>query len=664
MDSYEATKIVLSRIQKLDPENATKIIGLLLIQDHGEKEMIRLAFGPESLVHSVIVKARNDLGLFSCKNSPLSSPSTPCSPLPFSRQNSSNSRGFSGVNLPSPLSIPSHNGVFSSNSFPSPHGVSNLGNVSCLSSMMSSKALPFYGNGESSDLIDEIPMPFLNDGSNLCDFHYPQPDLASSPDSNVEAMLFNSSWGGGNHKRSCSVSDTYLNSDDPSEGFGWKPCLYFAKGYCKNGANCRFVHGGGLCDSDGNSNMAGSQNKIEIMERCHELLRSKSAQQQRLAAVSQFMSGGTSFCYSPRAAAALMMGDEVNKFSRSPRFERSEFSMLSPESRQIYLTFPADSTFREEDVSNYFSIYGPVQDVRIPYQQKRMFGFVTFVYPDTVKLILAKGNPHFVCDARVLVKPYKEKGKVPDKFRKPQQIERSDFLSCGSPTGLDSRDPFDMHLGARMLYNSQDALWRKKLEEQADLEHAIELQNRRLMELQLLDVKSKHHRAFSSSAAIPFPSAAHSPNYFQQSIFVPSNRSSPEFSEENGPKNATVGNIQQDAVGGSDQDKDQPSDENSNAITSPHHDENSDLGESMEQSLPENLFASPKAADEHITTFTIDTSEPATEKNGTVISSPSSTKNNLMTSSLLPASSTLDMASLNSCYFQAPRFSNHGAIEM
>jgi hypothetical protein len=57
--------------------------------------------------------------------------------------------------------------------------------------------------------------------------------------------------------------------------------------------------------------------------------------------------------------------------------------------------------------------------VRIPYQQKRMFGFVTFVYPETVKLILAKGNPHFICDARVLVKPYKEKGKVPDKFRQP-----------------------------------------------------------------------------------------------------------------------------------------------------------------------------------------------------------------------------------------------------
>lgn len=68
-------------------------------------------------------------------------------------------------------------------------------------------------------------------------------------------------------------------------------------------------------------------------------------------------------------------------------------------------------------ILSFSSTYGPVQDVRIPYQQKRMFGFVTFVFPDTVKTILAKGNPHFVCDARVLVKPYKEKGKVPEKFR-------------------------------------------------------------------------------------------------------------------------------------------------------------------------------------------------------------------------------------------------------
>jgi hypothetical protein len=54
-----------------------------------------------------------------------------------------------------------------------------------------------------------------------------------------------------------------------------------------------------------------------------------------------------------------MMGDDMHKFGRS-RLERNDFSMnggagmVNPASRQIYLTFPADSTFREEDVSNYF----------------------------------------------------------------------------------------------------------------------------------------------------------------------------------------------------------------------------------------------------------------------------------------------------------------------
>ncbi|GMI75511.1 hypothetical protein like AT3G21100 [Hibiscus trionum] len=84
-------------------------------------------------------------------------------------------------------------------------------------------------------------------------------------------------------------------------------------------------------------------------------------------------------------------------------------------SKQIYLTFPADISFKEENVSNYFSIYGLVEDVRIPYQQNMMFGFVTFVHLETTKLILAKENPHIVYDSRVLVKSYKVKGKVQEK---------------------------------------------------------------------------------------------------------------------------------------------------------------------------------------------------------------------------------------------------------
>ena len=45
-----------------------------------------------------------------------------------------------------------------------------------------------------------------------------------------------------------------------------------------------------------------------------------------------------------------------------------------------------------------------------------MFGFVTFANAETVKVILAKGNPHFVCGARVLVKPYREKSKLIDRY--------------------------------------------------------------------------------------------------------------------------------------------------------------------------------------------------------------------------------------------------------
>ena len=76
MDAYEATKVVFSWIQALDPDHAAKIMGFLLIQDHGEKEMIRLAFGPEALLHTVMAKARKDLGLLPA---PGSGPGTPTS---------------------------------------------------------------------------------------------------------------------------------------------------------------------------------------------------------------------------------------------------------------------------------------------------------------------------------------------------------------------------------------------------------------------------------------------------------------------------------------------------------------------------------------------------------------------------------------------------------
>lgn len=521
MDAYEATKVVFSRIQALDPDHAAKIMGFLLIQDHGEKEMIRLAFGPEALLHTVMAKARKDLGLL-----PSPGPGTPTSvtathsPFLLSRQNS----GRCGAGTaPSPLSVSSPSSWAPPPLFSRTNSVvSNGAAAEALASDLMSPAAagnappsPFFAAGEP--LLDELQLQeqlaFLSDAAAGGHHQLPLFDASEcrSPGSGDAAGFFPYGalgWasGGPGHRRSSSVSELCLGGAD---GLGWKPCLYYARGYCKNGSACRFVHGGLTDDATAKMDTA------TLEQQCQDiLLRSKS---QRLAAFPYSPTGSVpgspsaaTKCLSlllhqqqqqnenqrvaaAAAAAALMLGgDDAHKFIGRPRLDRADLaSLVNPGSRQIYLTFPADSTFREEDVSNYFSIYGPVHDVRIPYQQKRMFGFVTFVYPETVKLILAKGNPHFICDARVLVKPYKEKGKVPDKYRKQQlQGERAvDFFS----NGLDGRENhLDLHqLGARMLQHSHSAnemLLRRKLEEQ---QQAMELQSRRLMGLQLLDLKPR-----------------------------------------------------------------------------------------------------------------------------------------------------------------------------
>ncbi|BAT12478.1 Os11g0125700 [Oryza sativa Japonica Group] len=132
--------------------------------------------------------------------------------------------------------------------------------------------------------------------------------------------------------------------------------------------------------------------------------------------ISHFLDPHTNL-YCTSGMTTHLGSDDMQEYSsRPPQIDQSDLTN-NCSARQIYLTFPPDSIFSKEDVCNYFSMYGMVQDVRIPYQEKRMFGFVTFAYQKTVKLILAKGNPHYICDARVLVKPYKEKDKVPNKFR-------------------------------------------------------------------------------------------------------------------------------------------------------------------------------------------------------------------------------------------------------
>ncbi|KAL3611294.1 hypothetical protein D5086_002314 [Populus alba] len=525
MDSYEAANMVFSRIQNLEPENASKIMGYLLLQDYGEKEMIRFAFGPEKLLHNLILYAKTQLGFLSNKtsSSPFIPSSRPC-PLSIPSSRITNNNGFDITNPSSPSTNSWH---FSSPNSTSPLSYANVVNGASSinasstpfqSTVSLSNAFPYSNNNSSaSDLVDEYELQdrfsFLND-SKTDGLFDPRAELATSPTEYGD---------NGSHKRSFSEPDTCVGSEDSNSGFGWKPCLYFSRGFCKNGSGCRFVHG----DSADTAAIVGSPGELFEFEQCLQVLRSKAAaQQKKLAAASQFMAGSNFLSHNKsldflhqqqndsQRFGAAMMGDEFYKFGRT-RGGRNDFLAMgmaekaNSASRQIYLTFPADSSFKDEDVSNYFSSFGPVQDVRIPYQQKRMFGFVTFVYPETVKEILAKGNPHYICESRVLVKPYKEKGKVANKTQ--QLLERGGFSPASSPSGFDPRELCDLHLGARMLYNTPEMMLRRKLEEQAELQQAIELQGRRLINLQLPDLRGDHahHHQHSLSVGAPISLPTH-----------------------------------------------------------------------------------------------------------------------------------------------------------
>ncbi|RLM69261.1 zinc finger CCCH domain-containing protein 53-like [Panicum miliaceum] len=324
------------------------------------------------------------------------------------------------------------------------------------------------------------------------------------------------------------------------------------------------------------------------------------------------------------AAATLLGGADMHRFPvRSPRMDRGDH-IASPAARQIYLTFPADSTFSEEDVSNYFSMYGPVQDVRIPYQQKRMFGFVTFVYAES---------------------PYKEKGKVPDRFRKLQHQHHGDFAGCTSPTGLlDSRDPFDLQqpqIGPRMMHRSianHEAFLRRKLQEQqqaAELQQAIEMEQRRFMGLQLLDLRSTDNKLNSTGLAMSAPAAA-------AISATDAEGKHEEQQEEDGvasPKQTVnLGKVEKRESG--------PVTATQNVACG--------FRESgvVDHILPESPFASPTKA-------SIDTNTIAQNGN-TNHSSP-----HHVASYLFPPTSTLDLPPYKSCFFQVPRFSpGHEAIGM
>lgn len=292
MGSYEATNVVLSKVKNLDPENASKIMGYLLMNLE-DSELVRLACTPDPVLHNLVLRVKTHLGLSSTTHSSLSTPSSPSPLNPIARLTPPNStnpfsksspRGSTnGFDFSRNPSSPSSNAwppsCFQKLSPLLPYD-NNINNIQASSSSSFSPRV----NGDC-DFVDEHQLneyfPFLNEPSNGEDFVDPR----------LELGIGAQNWHSGNngdthlHRRSYSASDACFGCEEGGFGIGYKPCLYFARGFCKNGSNCKFSHdsidGGGV----------GSPGKFEGLEQREEFMRFKAAQHQRFM---QMVGGGAS----------------------------------------------------------------------------------------------------------------------------------------------------------------------------------------------------------------------------------------------------------------------------------------------------------------------------------------------------------------------------------
>ncbi|CBI26743.3 hypothetical protein VitviT2T_029962 [Vitis vinifera] len=458
MDFSESTAVVFNRIQKLEPENVSKIIGYLLVKGFSKGEMIRLAFGPDKAIRMIIEGVKIELGLIPNPPSPISPHFPPLSPSTGSWFPSSS---------PSPVNRYLQ------------HATEQLPKDYSLQSQP-------LGLEEQLEQVNPAILGVSGD------YYYPETAVENLSVRTGPRSLIGSE-------------------------FPVKVCHYFNKGFCKHGNNCRYLHAqvfpevlSPIANDLANDDHIFSPGSIEKLElELTELLKSRRGNPVSIASLPMMYyerygrglqaegyltesqrHGKAGYSLTkllarlrtirlidrPHGQHSVILAEDVPKYMES-RSERSDPGPIVSGSRQIYLTFPAESTFTEEDVSDYFSTFGLVEDVRIPCQQKRMFGFVTFDSSDTVKSILAKGSPHYVCGARVLVKPYREKPRTGDR-KYLEKFESSMYYPL-QYADMDS----ELHMMPRGMETSR--LLRKQIMEEQEFAQDLEFETRRLSKLQL-----------------------------------------------------------------------------------------------------------------------------------------------------------------------------------
>ncbi|PKU76634.1 Zinc finger CCCH domain-containing protein 18 [Dendrobium catenatum] len=449
MEIGKYTQRVLQRIQKIEPENATKIFGYLLLQ-HSLEELMEYAMGDEENIHSLIAEAK-----YYFMSSPKFSSSEHLKP--FVSHNHTVHPPFSSLSsfrVPAPLHLAANHHHFIQNIDHNPHNLEVC--------------------GMEDQLQPSSPMGF--------DLH----------------------------------GYFYL----PDAGFGPRnrsplSCHYFYKGYCKHGQSCKFSHGQapdiinqtpgiGLNDLTIEDTMfsPGCLEKLEM--EITEILKGRKGLPVTIASLPMLYQdtygkalqaegylsesqrhGKAGFNLTkllaqlrnvrlmdrPHGQHFVVLVEDAPKYMEF-RSERNEYGGSS--SHQIYLTFPAESTFTDDEVLNYFNQFGPVHDVRIPRQEKRMFGFVSFYHPQTVRQILAMGHPHVICGARVLVKPYKEKSRLAER-KYAEKLDAQMFLSPLS---------FDMDNGPSTRQRTCDTFQLPIKQQVEDFDPTFNLKREQLLEQQ------------------------------------------------------------------------------------------------------------------------------------------------------------------------------------
>ncbi|RDX79400.1 Zinc finger CCCH domain-containing protein 18, partial [Mucuna pruriens] len=469
MDISDYTRIVIDKIQKFEPEHATKIVGYLLLQDHGEQEMAKLASWPDCFIRDVAARAKKDLQKLAAKPLQIS--------LPINSQ-----QGLSHLSAISPRTPTSPN-------FQVP--------------------LPYWDPQSVGNINpDFMAMNYLDSIAEL-----QKQTQYFSLENRIEAT--NTATGGNDY---CGLDASAANLAGKAgrrfSEFPIKICHYYNKGFCRHGNSCRFYHGQVVPEnfSQMNGNDAISDDQLfspgtlaQLESEIIELLKSRGSPMsiaslpmayydkykkvlQADGYLTESQRHGKSGYSLTRLLARLknsirLIGRPHGQHSVvlaegvPTQMQKGDFTRNISAARQIYLTFPAESTFTEDDVSNYFNTFGPVADVRIPNQQRRMFGFVTFVHSETVKTLLDKGNPHCVRGSRVLVKPYREKAKVNER----KYSDRTEHPVCYSPRSGEADSEYN---SSPRSYENHRSTRRQLIEEE---EEALEPERRSLAQLQLAE---------------------------------------------------------------------------------------------------------------------------------------------------------------------------------